>query len=127
VTIVIISPLNSQKFPLSKVIYLTENQKPGSKGQTKTEKLRDPTEFHMGNSGDLPFTTMARPRLYNTPDEKKAARAATSKRSYQKFVFNCVLRGKLLKIIADTEIILMSNGLVIIVPRNSLVKPRKST
>lgn len=57
VTNVIIAPSNSQKFPLSNNIYLTENCKPESKGQTKTGKPSDPTEFHIGNSTllDPPF------------------------------------------------------------------------
>ena len=34
---------------------------------------------------------MGRPHLYNTPKEKKAAKAANSKWSYVKFIINCVL------------------------------------
>ena len=33
---------------------------------------------------------MGRPRLYNTPEEKKAAKSAINKRSYQRFVIDCV-------------------------------------
>ena len=33
---------------------------------------------------------MGRPRLYNTPEDKKAANTAKSKRSYVKFIINCV-------------------------------------
>jgi hypothetical protein len=53
---------------------------------------------------------MGRPRLYNTPEQKKAAKAANSKRSYQRFVVYCVPVKKFLKTLADTEITLMNNG-----------------
>lgn len=53
---------------------------------------------------------MARPCLYNTPKQKKAAKVANSKRSYERFVVYCVPVKKFLKILADTEITSMNNG-----------------
>ena len=39
---------------------------------------------------NLPCATMGRPRLYNTPEEKKAAKATNSKRSYARFAIYSV-------------------------------------
>ena len=88
-TTVIIAPLNSQKFSLSGNIYLTENSKQESKGQTKTGKLSKSCLSFISET-QLSFLFMARPRLYNTPEEKKAARAAISRQSYQRCVIDCV-------------------------------------
>jgi hypothetical protein len=45
---------------------------------------------------------MGRPRLYNTPEEKKAAKATNSKRSYARFAIYSV--PAILKLFPDTEI-----------------------
>jgi hypothetical protein len=45
---------------------------------------------------------MGRPRLYNTPEEKKAAKAADSKRCYARFVINHVSLKTMLKKIEQT-------------------------
>ena len=54
----------------------------------KTGKYRDSTEFYIGNSTFL--VTMGCPRLYNTPEEKKAAKATNSERSYARFAIYSV-------------------------------------
>ena len=55
------------------------------KVRRRTQSTNDPLEFHIGNSTYL-LVMMGRHRLYNTPEEKKAAKAAKSKRSYERFV-----------------------------------------
>jgi len=71
---------------------------------------------------------MGRPRLYNTSEEKKAARSAINERSYQRFVIYFVSVEKFFYIVADIEIISMSNGQRSIMSTlgNSPLKPGKS-
>jgi len=45
---------------------------------------------------------MGRPRLYNTPEEKKVAKAAKSKRCYARFVVDHVSLKKILKKLEQT-------------------------
>jgi hypothetical protein len=97
VTIVIIAPLNSQKFPLSNNIYFTENCKPESKGQTKT-MIQLSFILETQRCLTLPFATMARPHLYNTPEEKKAARAAISKELSKVCNLLCLCKKNLLNL-----------------------------
>jgi hypothetical protein len=102
--------LNSQKISLSNNIYLAENCKQESKGQTKTGK-RDPTGLSFISETPLSLSYPGLALVYTTLLRKK--------RLLEQPVVNRAIKGvslivlsveKFSQIIPDTDIILMSNG-----------------
>jgi len=55
----------------------------------KTGMYRDPNGVSHQKL-NLPCATMGHPHLYNTPEEKKAAKATNSKQSYARFAIYSV-------------------------------------